>query len=261
MSADFVALYCRHVGAAYDSRQRFGAALLAKSADPDAPDYDPATATLAFGKLKFEAELLGTFHGSNGSWHWAWGDPHAKLTLTNRALGTVVRASAAKFGAPGFAAAGFAVEQVLGPELARNPGQALGAVLARELGFDTYFEVEVGGLPAVVLVRHKRLGGPERHPAVRLVERFPELVAAVPVPDQRAAFVAFASDLGLEVSEDGDTVRASQGRYAMIARFAGDKIRGYDTEGFTDPGPQSGKPKSKSKAKPAAKPRAKKKPT
>lgn len=219
MSEEFLALYCKHVAPAFDRRIRFQALVEKKAASAE-PTYDPTTAVLAFGKLKFEAELLGTYHAPNGSWRWAWGDPHAKLTLTNRALGTVVKASAGKLGSAAFAATGFTAEALLGPDLAPHAADALGAVLARELGFDAHFVTEVNGEPAALLIRDKRISLTESKPVARVATVYAELVAALPVPNQRLALSEFARDYGLSVTERDETITATKGKSALEATFA-----------------------------------------
>jgi hypothetical protein len=230
MSEEFVALYSKHVGPAFDRGLRFRALVEKKAAGAES-SYDPTTAALAFGKLKFEAELLGTYHAANGSWRWAWGDPHAKLTLTNRALGTVVRASAGKLGSAVFAAHGFTAEALLGPDLAPHAADALGAVLARELGFDTHFVLEVGGEPAALLIRDKRIALTEPKPVARVASVFAELVAALPVPNPRLALAEFAREYGLTVTESDTGLTVVKGKSALEATFAAGTLKALALDG------------------------------
>jgi hypothetical protein len=241
MSEEFVALYCKHVGPAFDRALRFRALVEKKAAGAEA-SYDPTTAALAFGKLKFEAELLGTYHAPNGSWRWAWGDPHAKLTLTNRALGTVVKASAGKLGSPVFAAHGFTAEALLGPDLAPHAADVLGAVLARELGFDTHFVTEVNGEPAALLIRDKRVSLTEPKPVARVATVFAELVGAVPVPNPRLALAEFARDYGLTVTESDSGLTVAKGKSALEATFAAGALKALALDGTAIP---LAKPKAK----------------
>jgi hypothetical protein len=234
MSEEFVALYCKHVGPAFDRALRFRALVAKKGAEAEAT-YDPATAALAFGKLKFEAELLGTYHAANGSWRWAWGDPHAKLTLTNRALGTVVRASAGKLGSAVFAAHGFTAEALLGPDLAPHAADALGAVLARELGFDTHFVTEVNGEPAALLIRDKRISLTEPKPVARVATVFAELVAALPVPNPALALAEFAREFGLSATESDTGLTVAKGKSALEATFAAGALKALALDGKAVP--------------------------
>lgn len=230
MSEEFVALYCKHAGPAFDRRLRF-AALVEKKATGSEATYDAPTAALAFGKLKFEAELLGTYHAANGSWRWAWGDPHAKLTLTNRALGTVVKASAGKLGSPVFTAHGFTAEALLGPDLVPHAADALGAVLARELGFDAHFVTEVNGEPAALLIRDKRISLTEPKPVARVATVFAELLGALPVPNPQLALAEFAREYGLSVTETGDVLTAAKGKSALEATFAAGALNALTVDG------------------------------
>src|SRR5207253_6816997 len=90
MDEQLLSLYHRNVAMAFDRQLRL-AEFLQRKAPKERPKYDITTATLAFGKVTFEAPVLGSRQEHNNSWLWAWSDRNLKLTITNRALGDAVR--------------------------------------------------------------------------------------------------------------------------------------------------------------------------
>ena len=130
MDQQLIALYHRHVASAFDRQLRFDDFLERKAAGRNW-EYDSETATLAFGKLKFEAPLVGSHAEHNNSWLWAWSNKHLKLTVTNRALGDTVRVLVHRLGVHALAAPGFSLEPSSGSELTEDAAHVLGMVLPR----------------------------------------------------------------------------------------------------------------------------------
>ena len=93
-------------------------------------EYDTETATLNFGKLRFEAPFVGSHAFHNNSWLWGWSNKHLKLTITNRALGDTVRMLVHRLGVHALAAAGFSLEPLLGPELTDDAAHVFGMILS-----------------------------------------------------------------------------------------------------------------------------------
>ena len=218
MDEQLIALYHRHAGTAFDRRLRL-AALVAQKAAGAKPAYDAAAATLAFGKLTFDAPLLGTHAAANDSWLWAWSDHNLKLTLTNRALGDLVRVTAHRLAVPMLAHAGFSAEPLLGPDLTPHAADVFGGILATELGYDVYYVITEPGHRAVVLVRDERLTAAERHPLHRVLTVFPKAVRALPVLDHRAALAAYAHDYALTATEAPDALTVTDGKGTLTATF------------------------------------------
>src|SRR5262245_52146728 len=81
MDEQLLSLYHRDVGMAFDRQLRL-ADFLARKAPKEKPKYDISTATLTFGKVEFEAPVLGSRQEHNNSWLWAWSDRNLKLTIT-----------------------------------------------------------------------------------------------------------------------------------------------------------------------------------
>ncbi|MBM3982563.1 MAG: hypothetical protein FJ304_20290 [Planctomycetes bacterium] len=219
MDEQLVALYHRHVATAFDRNVRF-ADFVAEKAGKAKPKYDVASATLAFGpKLKLDAPLLGSYARSNGSWLWAWANRNLNLTLTNRALGTVVKVTATRLATPALAHGGFSVEPLFGPDLAARAADVIGVIFGRELDYFAYHVIEEEGHESTVLVRDKRLKATEKKPLERVFEVFPQVLGALPVADQKAALIHYASDLGLKSVSGSGALTIVQGKRELHATF------------------------------------------
>ncbi len=243
MDEQLIALYHRHVATAFDRKLRL-AELVAQKADGAKWEYTVATETLAFGKLKFDAPVLGTHTHSNDSWLWAWSNRNLKLSLTNRALGDLVRVTAHRIGVPMFAHAGFSLEPLLGAELTKHATDVLGIVLARELDYDAHFVAPEGAHHSTVLVRDDRLKAAEKYPLHRVLTVFPKVVKALPVFDHRAALTAYAHDYHLTATVAGGVLTIGDGKGALTATFD-DHDRLQKLEGANVAAPPAKKPAAK----------------
>lgn len=247
MDEQLIALYHRHVATAFDRKLRL-AAFVALKAGRVKAKYEVATAVLAFGPaLTFEAPLLGSHAHGNGSWLWAWANRNLKLTVTNRALGDLVRVTAHRLGLPMLAHPGFSLEPLLGPDLTPHAAEVLGTVLGRELDYDAHHIVPEEGHDSAILVRHERLKFTERYPLHRVLTVFPKVVAALPVFDHRAALADYARDYGLTATVTEGVLTITDGKGTLTATFD-DHDRLTKLEGANVAVPPVKKP-----AKPAAK--------
>jgi hypothetical protein len=251
MDEQLVALFNRHVGTAFDRQLRFEG-FLAKRDAGEEWEYDHETATLAFGRLKFEAPLVGSHAHNNHSWLWAWSNKHIKLTLTNRALGDAVRATWHHLNIHALGGPGFALEPVLGDVLTESAVHIFGVILTRELGYDAYYVTPYEGGEGLVLIRDERLKFTEKRPLVRLATMVPLLPRGMPVPDHRAALTAYARDYGLTVTEHDGTLKITDGgKDELTVTF--DSMGGVASlEGIALPEPEP-EPEPEPPAKPAKK--------
>ena len=252
MDEQLVALYHRHVGMAFDRKLRL-AEFVRDKAGKVKWKYEVAAAALSCGpKLTFEAPLLGTHAHGNHSWLWAWSNRNLKLTLTNRALGDLVRVTAHRIGVPMFAHAGFSLEPLLGAELTRHAADVIGGTLARELDFDAHYVAPEDAYDSAILVRHEKLKAPEKFPLHRVLTVFPQAVKELPVLNHRDALTAYARDYGLNVTAEGGTLRIHDGKGELTARFDGhDRLQDLSGSGIAAPKPKKAK-KAVAVAKPAA---------
>ncbi len=276
MDEQLIALYHRHVATAFDRKLRL-AEFVAQKAGRVKAKYDVATATLAFGpSLKFEAPLLGSHAHGNNSWLWAWSNRNLKLTLTNRALGDLVRVTAHRIGVPMFAHAGFSLEPLLGDELTKHAAEVLGSILSRELDYDAHHIVSEDNYDSAILVRHDKLKFTERYPLHRVLTVFPKVVAALPVFNQRDALSEYARSYGLTVTAEHGSLKIADGKGELNATFDDhDKLTKLEGTNVAAPPVKKAKvvakkpatkakpapkpkPAVKAKAKPVAKPAAKK---
>ncbi len=275
MDEQLIALYHRHVATAFDRNLRL-AEFVAQKVGKVKAKYEVATAALAFGPaLKFEAPLLGSHAHSNNSWLWAWANRNLKLTITNRALGDLVRVTAHRLGLPMLAHSGFSLEPLLGPELTPHAAEVLGVILSRELDFDAHHIAPEEGHDSAILVRDDRLKFPERYPLHRVQTVFPKVVAALPVFDHRAALADYARDYGLTATVMQGVLTITDGKGTLTATFDDhDRLTKLEGTGVSaPPAKKAAKPAkaiakkpaktpAKSAKKPAAKPKTvAKKPT
>jgi uncharacterized protein DUF6882 len=218
MDQQLIALYHRHVAPAFDRQLRFNGFLERKAPGADWV-YDSETATLAFGKLKFEAPVVGSHAEHNNSWLWAWSNKHLKLTVTNRALGDTVRMLVHRLGVHALAAPGFSLEPLLGTELTEDAAHVLGMILSRELDYSAYFLTPYDGGTGLTLIRDKRLAFTERRPLARIMTVFPQVVDALTVFDHRIAFTNYALSYGLSTADVPGGVRVRLEPDELVATF------------------------------------------
>jgi hypothetical protein len=279
MDEQLIALYHRHVGAAFDRKLRLAGFVKEKVGKVKAK-YDIASATLAFGpSLKFESPLLGSHAHGNNSWLWAWSNRNLKLTITNRALGDLVRVTAHRIGVPMFAHAGFSLEPLLGDELTRHAAEVLGIILSRELDYDAYQVLPEDSYDSTILVRHDKLKFTERYPLHRVLTVFPQVVDELPVFNQRDALSEYARSYGLTVTAEHGALKITDGKGELNATFDDhDKLTKLEGTNVAEPPVKKtkkviakkpaatakptakGKPVAKAKPKPPAKKPAPKKP-
>ena len=218
MDEQLIALYHRHAATAFDRRARLTALVEQKAAGAKWA-YDVADAALSFGKLKFEAPVVGSHATGNDSWLWAWSNRNLKLTITNRALGDLVRVTVHRLSVPALAHAGFSVEPLLGPELTKHTADVFGSVLVRELGYDAHYITAEPGHRSAILVRDDRLTAAEKYPLHRVLTLVPKAVRALPRSDHRAALAAYARDYTLTVAEEPHALKIGDGKGELTATF------------------------------------------
>jgi uncharacterized protein DUF6882 len=218
MDEQLIALYHRHVASGFDRQLRFNDFLERKAPGADW-EYDTETARLTFGKLRFEAALLGSHSFSNNSWLWAWSNKHLKLTVTNRALGDTVRTLVHRLGVHPLAAHGFSLEPLLGAELTDDAAHVLGLILTRELEYNAYFLTPYEGGTGLTIIRDRRLEFTERKPLVRIITVFPQVIDALTVFDHRAAYKSYVHDCGLAANDVNGKIKVTHGKDELIAVF------------------------------------------
>lgn len=223
MDEQLIALYHRHVATAIDRQMRLGDYLEQKN-PTGVWEYQISTATLTFGKVKFEAPILGSHAFGNNSWLWAWSNKNLKLTLTNRALGDLVRVTAHRLGVSMLAAHGFSIEPLLG-ELTEHAAHVFGIVLSRELEYDAYYTAPYDGGRSTILIRDDRLKFTERHPLHRILTIFPQVISALPVFNHRAALDAYARDYALTVNSVPGGLKITDGKGGELTATFDDRDR------------------------------------
>src|SRR5262249_5076761 len=96
---------------------------------------------------------------------------------------------------------------VFGEELSEHAAHVLAIVVAGELGYDAYYTIPYDGGPAAAVIRDDRLRAEEESPLNRMAIRYPQLLAAMPVYDHRAALASYARSYGVSVVEESTSLR------------------------------------------------------
>jgi hypothetical protein len=220
MDARLVALYHRHVAAAYDQQLRLGD-FLDREAAGAALHYQVSTATLSFGPaVTFRALDLGSHSTLDNSWLWGWYSSQLNLSTTAE-LCSAVRDLGERTGVPAFTAAqAFDAGPVLGEELGRIASHVFGIVVSGELGFQGYYTVPYRRGRSAVLLRDDRLRVAEPDPVARVATIFPQVLTGFPIPDHRAALLGYLAHHGVAPEVRGRTVIVSRsGTEALRAEF------------------------------------------
>ena len=206
MDQALIALYHRHVAAALDRQMRL-ADFLEREAPGEPWSYSLSTATLAFGDtVRFVAFDLGSHADPDNSWLWSWSHLDLKLTRANRELGEAVRKLGQRVGIRAFCAdRQVSCTELLGPDVSPVVAHVFAAVVAGELGFDAYHTMPFAHGRAAAVIRDGRLRADVPDPAARIVTVFPQVVAAFPVANHRAAFIAYAGAYGLALEATPQT--------------------------------------------------------
>lgn len=220
MDAQLVALYHRHVAAAYDQQLRLGD-FLDRETGGEQWHYQVSTATLSFGSVvKFRALDLGSHSSLDNSWLWGWYSSQLNLATTAE-LCQAVCDLGERTGVTAFTAAqAFDVGAVLGGDLGRIASHVFGIVVSGELGFQGYYTVPYSRGRSAVLIRDDRLKVAEPDPVARVGTIFPQVLTGFPIPDHRAALLGYLASYGVAPTVRGRTVVvADGGTEALRAEF------------------------------------------
>jgi hypothetical protein len=220
MDAQLVALYHRHVAAAYDQQLRLGD-FLDREAAGAALHYQVSTATLSFGPaVRFRALDLGSHSTLDNSWLWGWYSSQLHLATTAE-LCRGVRDLGERTGVAAFTATqAFDAGAVLGEELGRIASHAFGIVVSGELGFQGYYTVPYLRGRSAVLLRDDRLKVAEPNPVARVAAIFPQVLTGFPILDHRAALLGYLAHYGVAPTVEGRAVVAAEsGTESLRAEF------------------------------------------
>lgn len=212
MDEQLVALYHRHVAAAYDRQMRLGD-FIEREAPGENWSYQTSTATLKFGaKVVFTAHDLGSHAAPDNSWMWVWCNPHLGLTPSNRALAASVQQLGTRLGIPAFGATTyFDIGPVLGEQLGEVASHVFGIVIGGEFGYSAHYTMPFANGRFTALLRDDRLRCDEPYPLVRIASIFPRAISEYPVLDHRAAFLGYLDWYGFVPEADARCVRIVEG--------------------------------------------------
>jgi hypothetical protein len=221
MDQALLSLYHEHVAVAFDRQLRF-ADFLEREAASEPYHFTTSKASLEFGNaLRFVAYDLGSHATPDNSWLWVWCNPNLKLTPANKELADKIR----KFGEERGIAAFTAERQIscdehLGPDVSPDAAHVFAAIVAGEFGFDAYYTMPFANGRFATVIPDERLRDDMPNVVARILSTFPRVISAFPVPDQRAAFIAYAKHYRLSVEEKLQTVRVLvNGEEKLKAKF------------------------------------------
>ncbi|HEY3789947.1 MAG TPA: hypothetical protein VGL71_13900, partial [Urbifossiella sp.] len=131
-----------------------------------------------------------------------------------------IRALAHRAMMPEFAKNAFPLEPLLGAELVPFAVHIFGSVLVGELDYDAYFVAPYEGGQHLLLLRDDRLRSPEKNSMARVLSIFPQVLAALPVPDPRDALTHYAKSYALTTTDLGDETKITgTGNGELLATF------------------------------------------
>jgi hypothetical protein len=236
MDATLIALYHRHVAAAYDRQARLGE-FLEHEVVGEGWNYTISTATLTFGDtVTVEALDLGSHADPDNSWLWSWCHPHLKLTPPNRALGEALRQLGRERGIAAFGAdRQISCTEHLGEVISEESAHAFAAIVAGELGFDAYYTMPFTYGRNAVLIRDARLKFTEPNPALRIASIFPRVLGQWSILDHRAALVGYAAWYGLTSEGTPPTVRLLSASKEVLTATFDDQNRLTELKGTFGP--------------------------
>jgi hypothetical protein len=221
MDEQLIALYHRHVAAAYDRQMRL-ADFIERAAPGENWHYQTSTATLRFGsQVTFAAHDLGSHADPDNSWMWVWCNPHLNLTPANREVADAVQRMGQERDIPAFTATGyFDVGPILGDQLSGIAAHVFGIVVGGELGYHAYYTMPFANGRFTVLLRDDRLRCDEPYPLVRISSVFPQTLTSYPVLNHRTAFLGYLDWYGYTPEVEGQSVRVVEdGEEVMRAEF------------------------------------------
>lgn len=221
MKATLLDLFHRHVGMAFHRQLQFADCLESQSNDGSwRQTISTAELTLG-GSLRYVAPYLGSYAEGNHSWLWAWNNPQFTLPESGHDLAGRVRILAMLTGSQAFASAGLLdADELFGEIVSEHTAHAMGAIICGLLKYDAYYTLPFAGGCGVVVFHEPALRTPDPHPLITLCSQFSQLISALPVPDHKAAFVGYSTDLGLTLEHSGSTVHGSlAGEGSVVAEF------------------------------------------
>jgi hypothetical protein len=214
-------LFHAHIGMAFDHQLRFADLCQEQGVDANW-HYKLDTAVLTLGGMwTLTAPLIGSHAEESNTWMWAWANRHLKLPIVGKRLAARVKRLSGELPEPVFAAAGtVGCDELFGEELAAHAAHAMGAIVSQSLGYDAYYTVPYPGGRGATVLREKRLRRMPEQPLVVICSRFTQLISALPIPDQRLAFLGYAASYGLTATAHGQSVRVVLPKVGeLLAKF------------------------------------------
>ncbi len=211
MEKPIVSLFNKNAAMAFDKQIRMDE--LVKQSGKAGWNWDPSTAELVMGGQTFEAHVLGSFTQPDCTWLWSWNNPTIHETSQQKVRDEQLkeRVMALNDQCPVLTGEGrIELLPILGSELCSLAADVLGMTISREMGYDGFYRMPIPFGFTTLLIRDALLKNTEDNPLPVITTRFPQAIAAMPIPDHKAAFISYAESYGLKVAIDGETVRVNK---------------------------------------------------
>jgi len=221
MHEQLVALYHRHVAAAYDKQLRLGD-FLERETDGATWNYHVSTGTLSFGPtVKFQAMDLGSHSTPDNTWLWGWYSSQLSYTAMSGELAASVVKIGDRYKIDAFLATqAIDLRPILGEDLSRIAANVFGIIVSGELGYHAYYTMPYRRGRSTVLLRDERLRINEPNPLGRVALIFPQVLTGFPILDQRAALIGYLNWYAYVPKTEGQVVRVvEEGVELMRAEF------------------------------------------
>ncbi|MGE3808983.1 MAG: DUF6882 domain-containing protein, partial [Gemmataceae bacterium] len=197
----FDGLFLRHVGMGFDKQMRL-ADFLERSGGGDWY-FDTPSARLSFGKIRFEAQILGSQDTVNNTWMWAWANEASKLPEQALAAAQALREFGEENQIEAFTKPLIPCDELFTPLLVEHAGHALATIAVGVLECDAYYAAPYGKGVAFLLLKDERLERNVDNALARIVSIFPQALNAYPIADHKLALGGYLEDFGFE-PEAGD---------------------------------------------------------
>lgn len=175
--------------------------------------YDVKSGTLSFGKIHWQAEILGTESVETQTWLWAWANTGSNLppaivqaSLQMKGLGQRHR-----------------IEELTEPqpELTEDlNGHTLSLIASGVCDADAYYRGPYDGGAAFLLIKDQQFPSSNESPLLRLSTVFPQVISTFSIADHHLALTSYLDKAGIAyTNEDGDVKVKEGGETVLTATF------------------------------------------
>ncbi|MEO8606305.1 MAG: DUF6882 domain-containing protein [Chloroflexota bacterium] len=206
------ALFLQHVAASYDKQMALGD--LIGGSDWQ---FDMGTQSLTFGtKIRFKIQVIGTESTHSRTWLWSWANEASGIPTPMLRASDSLRTYGQRSGIREFTQASFGLSD-------QANGHILSMIASGLCNGDAYYRGPYDGGALFMLIRDDRYPHQTINPANRVSTLFPQLIATMPVSNQRQAFLHYLEFYLAKVSVDDNILTGTfSNKQVVEARFLPD---------------------------------------